>query len=240
MVRAVVFFVLMASFFGCTKDRELRFDENSELIVAGQITTATDIDLSSVPISIIATKSSSLFGGISDFAIIGTGFSDAEGNYSIITSFPENASDIRLEVNDWRNGNPVDSISRISLDGVDNLSLKNSKYAIPQLHLKRIKLFEIEVKKNSNTLDTLGFSITSTSAIQMPSIDREGNLNDHDTRGGSSSRIDPDDIPRTYTLEIIENSEILIQYSIRNNGLLEQGEFIIPTDGGKNRFVFEY
>ncbi|MDT0606191.1 hypothetical protein [Croceitalea rosinachiae] len=240
MRKVVVFLTLILAFSSCTRDSELLFDEDRQLIVEGQITSSVDIDLSMIPINVTAFRSAGWFTGGGDFVVLGSGFLDASGNYRIVSTFPENADEINLEINSWRERVFIDSISQIYVNEIENLPFNNSRYSMPSFNLERLELFEIEVRKNSNTLDTLGFSITHNSSLQRFSIDREGNLFEFD--GGSSvgSRIDPDDAPNIYKMDIIENSDIFIHYSIRNKGLLEQGEFIVPTDGQESRFVFEY
>lgn len=240
MRKVAVFIVLVLYFSSCTRDPELLFDENRQLIVQGQVTSSTDLDLTTIPISVTAFRSAGWFTGGGDFEVLGNGFPDASGNYKIVSTFPKNADEINLEINSWRQGLYIDSISQIDVYKIENLPLKNSKYSIPALSLDRLELFEIEVRRKESHLDTLIFSITYSSRDQRFSIDKAGDLTDFDSMGGSSSKIKPEDTPRLFSRSIIEDTDIFIFYAIRNNGIIEQGEFIIPTDGLESRFVFEY
>lgn len=218
---------------------ELTYEDNTRLLVEGQIISFENEDLPELSADVYALGVFSSFPATREkLALIGETKLKADGEYQVISISPENSDFISVVINDDKNG--FDSFwPTIEINGIEPLSLENFKYQIPEIRIGRLVNSKLRVNRMVNTQDTLLYTIAYNSTVKKIDLNTNEIYNPH-FQNEKFGEVYPADMTKEISLKVIEGDSISLSYSLINNGIVKQDNIKIHYDKQINGYEFEF
>lgn len=209
-------------------------DDNRRVLVTGRTVDDTGHSLQGILIE-------SRGGG----RLLGTSVSDAEGNFSF-TSLESNAQDFTILLNPepandtiytsvaYRNNPQASTDERIESGREQNL------YDLGTVPLRTLAYLDVEIKRTSNTQDTLYYDLQTTEALceqfyTNDQLDTE-RANCFEQKAGSGSFF-PEETSIQISSRTVQRDTAILSYRFNNQ---EPQAVKIPIDQYNTNYVFEF
>lgn len=224
--------ILLAFLFSLVSCEEVLIEENSRIQVKGTLNSLENSSVSGIHVFSAGTFESSL--GPDTDKILGRTVSAENGNFNFI-SLDTYSHDLLLAVNpEGIDHNPEYS----SLYYFDPSGEHDKLYDLGELQLAKKVEFKLNIERTSQSQDTLRYVLDYQKPVKR-FIYENGNFTEQPDNDNfiSIRRHLPESEPLTYTLPIMEATELVFSYSLGNDPLQQ---VTIPISTENTSYDFEY
>jgi len=229
--------ILAATFFSC----ELTYENNKTLLFDGVVVDEDNNALPLIPIKVFTTTRGSIGSGPGS-ELLGTAFTNEQGEFSIQTKSPNGDFHYFMYINEFSKEGYQENRASYTVVGVKAIGLDNV-YKLPDLKVEQLNDVTLELKRNPNTSDTLHFDLYHQWREKFLDLD-------------STQRIEPSDLRDFFKVNdtlLPSNSRLVIQRNgvlakspltivYRLGSSIEAEVFLqdIPSDSEGKNYIFEF
>ncbi|RYH73381.1 hypothetical protein EVU94_09290 [Flavobacteriaceae bacterium 144Ye] len=230
ILRRFVLFLLFTLLIAC----ETRFEDNTRILVKGSVKDQYDLAIQNAQINVYTSRVTSFLGGEQEF-LLGSGFSDSNGEFSVVSLFDKD-EDFSVEIDAGPNHSKyVYKTSTINYEPT-NLTFDLGNRILLELTAVNYTIYRISEEGNN-----IQYSFRFTSEF-CSEVYNEGVLNIEDSQcntqqflNGALNDSTPDIEGDFYAPT---GTEVVFIYSV--NEAPESTETFIVENNSNNEFVFSY
>jgi len=226
---------------------ELTYEDNTRLLIVGQIISFENEDLPQLPVDGYASgEFISSFIPLplfpltqEDIDLIGSTRLMADGNYKITTISPKNNSYLSLVINAEGEDGYDSGWPTLVINGIKSLPLETFKYQIPEVEIGRVVNSRLQINRISNIQDTLAYLIQYNASVKEINIDHdmfEVNIWQMKEYG----ELYPSELTKEIPLRVSRGDSIQVSYSLINNGIVKQDDSKVHYNKEINGCEFDF
>lgn len=243
-MRIVSLMLVLSLMFSC----ELRYEDNERLVFNGKILGVNNAPLSNISTELYATNFSvndfeldpllvSRF--FDDIDLIGYGFSESDGAYSITSISPRNHVEIVAVVNGSTAPNyQEDRITAYYLY-LNNKANDKLSFRVPNTVLAHRILFEINIQRTTNRTDTLEYFISYPKLHKIQRFPPNTQMPNQANNIGFVQVL-PEVLQQKDTIAIAEGDTLFFNYTIKNDTVIAAGAEELIISATNNAYTFEF
>lgn len=133
---------------------QVDYEDNSRLLFKGSVNDSLQNPFPGVPVTVYASPNPLV---LITTESIGTGITDADGTFEIVTLSPKNPTFLEVHVNDFLQEKNNPEFGSYTFRRIDVLGENEATYNIPEFTLEKRVNTALEIKRVSNVADSLSF-----------------------------------------------------------------------------------